>query len=351
MSENLEAWLTLGLHSALGGKLGSDWCDRAPATDIDPHALLRTLRRQPENLEAYLALAMAWQGDDRHLLSWNSPHYPALLREIADPPPLLYVQGSLDALSGPKLAIVGSRTPTPNGRENATAFAQTLAEMGLAVVSGLALGVDAAAHQGALNGKGITIAVAGTGVDRVYPAQHRKLAHQIVDAGGCLISEYPLGAPPLKHQFPRRNRIISGLSVGTLVVEAALSSGSLITARQALEQGREVFAIPGSIHNPLAKGCHQLIRQGAKLVETAQHVLEELSVILGAQLQLLETQAPVQHAAIDNPLLSEMGWDPVDTDTLIERLQWPAEKVVEQLLALELDGIVQAVPGGYQRKR
>ena len=349
MSKHLEAWIALGLHSALC----RPWFEGpVPADDVAPGPLLAARKEKLENLEAYIEQALNWQAPNRHLLTWASPHYPTLLRQIPDPPALLYVTGDLQALSGPQLAIVGSRKPSPTGRDNAEAFAKALAEMGLGITSGLALGIDAAAHQGALAGKGVTIAIAGTGVDRVYPAQHRKLAHQIVENGGCLVSEYPLGSPPLPHQFPRRNRIISGLSVGTLVVEAALSSGSLITARQALEQGREVFAIPGSIHNPMAKGCHQLIRQGAKLVETAQDILEELAVLLGQQLQQFEL-APVSESQseTDDPLLQQMGWDPVDTDTLIERLGWPAEQVAEQLLGLELEGRVQAVPGGFLRRR
>ena len=214
-----------------------------------------------------------WLGQPaHHLLVWSDADYPPLLREIADPPLLLYVIGRREALASPQLAIVGSRNPSPMGRENAQAFAKSLAGAGLAITSGLALGVDGAAHRGALAAGGHTIAVTGTGLDRVYPARHRELAHAIA-ARGALVSEFPLGTSPRPENFPRRNRLISGLSLGTLVVEAALQSGSLITARLAAEQGREVFAIPGSIHAPQARGCHALIRQGAKLVETAQDIV------------------------------------------------------------------------------
>jgi DNA processing protein len=219
---------------------------------------------------------LAWLSETgHHLVTWADTDYPPLLREIPAPPVVLYVIGDRQSLSHPQFAIVGSRNPTPMGRENAHAFAKTLAGAGLTITSGLALGIDGAAHRGALDAGGKTIAVVGTGLDRVYPARHRDLAHAVVQQG-ALVSEFPLGTPPKSENFPVRNRIISGLSLGTLVVEAAVQSGSLITARLATEQGREVFAIPGSIHSPQARGCHALIRQGAKLVETAQDILEEL---------------------------------------------------------------------------
>jgi len=219
---------------------------------------------------------LAWLSETgHHLVTWADTDYPPLLREIPAPPVVLYVIGDRQSLSHPQFAIVGSRNPTPMGRENAQAFAKTLAGAGLTITSGLALGIDGAAHRGALDAGGKTIAVVGTGLDRVYPARHRDLAYAVVQQG-ALVSEFPLGTPPKSENFPVRNRIISGLSLGTLVVEAAVQSGSLITARLATEQGREVFAIPGSIHSPQARGCHALIRQGAKLVETAQDILEEL---------------------------------------------------------------------------
>ncbi len=224
------------------------------------------------------------EGDNRHLITLHDARYPTLLREIDDAPPMLFIQGDPTILNLPQIAIVGSRNPSASGRQTATDFAHFLASAGLAITSGLADGIDGAAHQGALETKNSTLAVTGTGLDRVYPAKHRELAHRIAEQG-ALISELPPGTPPIPANFPRRNRIISGLSLGTLVVEAAQKSGSLITARLATEQGREVFAIPGSIHNPLARGCHALIRQGAKLVETAGDILEELAPLLGTAYQ------------------------------------------------------------------
>jgi DNA processing protein len=223
---------------------------------------------------------LKWLGDPNcHLITPFDSEYPALLRQISNAPAVLFVQGNIRRLANPQIAIVGSRNSTVTGRDNAFKFAQHFSELGFTVTSGLALGIDAAAHQGALKGQGGTIAVLGTGIDKIYPSSHVALAHEIIEKG-VLLSEYPIGVPPAPSNFPRRNRIISGLSLGTLVVEAALKSGSLITARYALDQGREVFAIPGSIHSPLAKGCHHLIRQGAKLVETAEDVLEELSALI-----------------------------------------------------------------------
>jgi DNA processing protein len=268
-----------------------------------------------------------------HLLTWSDSDYPALLREIPDPPLVLYVAGERRLLSARQFAIVGSRNPTPMGRENAHAFAKSLAGAGLVITSGMALGVDGAAHRGALDAGGKTIAVAGT-----------ELAHEIVKHG-ALVSEFPLGTPPLPENFPVRNRIISGLSLGTLVVEAALQSGSLITARMANEQGREVFAVPGSIHAPQSRGCHALIRQGAKLVETAQDILEELGPMFGVALQSAPETAPPLDAAIV-ALLEHIGHDPVSIDTLIERSGLTADAVSSMLLQMELYGLVSNCPGG-----
>lgn len=262
------------------------------------------------------------------------------------------MHGDPDLLSLPSLAIVGSRNPSSGGRRTAQAFAAHLAENGLLVASGLASGIDAAAHRGALSIHGLTLAVTGTGLDRVYPASNRDLAHEIATEG-VLISEFPLGTPPLSANFPRRNRILAALSLGTLVVEAALKSGSLITARLAAEYGREVFAIPGSIHNPLSRGCHALIREGAKLVETAEHVLEELAPLLGGL-------APLPHAgpavcANDAPpvidpqherVLEALGFDPATTDELVERTGFPAPEISSILLLLELQGHVSSGAGG-----
>lgn len=288
---------------------------------------------------------------DRYVLKLDDPRYPTLLKEIPDPPPLLFVQGDINCLQDWQLAIVGSRNPSASGRDSAFEFARYLASGGLHICSGLADGIDAAAHKGALAGGGKTIAVVGTGLDRVYPAKNRELAHQIAGQG-AIVSEFPLGTPPLAENFPRRNRIISGLSLGTLVVEAALRSGSLITARMAMEQGREVFAMPGSIHNPLARGCHQLIREGVKLVETAEHILEELGALAEfAQITELPTDSqqsshPVNDDAEYQQLFEHLGFDPIHIDELISRSGLTADAVSSMLLLLELQGRVNALPGG-----
>lgn len=292
---------------------------------------------------------------DRFVLTLADPRYPGLLKQISDPPPLLFVQGDADCLAQWQLAIVGSRNPSHAGKDSAFEFARYLASGGLQICSGLADGIDAAAHKGALAGGGKTIAVVGTGLDRVYPAKNRELAHQIAGQG-AIVSEFPLGTPPLAENFPRRNRIISGLSLGTLVVEAALRSGSLITARMAMEQGREVFAMPGSIHNPLARGCHQLIRDGAKLVETADHIIEELGALAefaqSADLPVNSTDE-IPLAADDaeyQQLFDYLGFDPIHIDELIARSGLTADAVSSMLLLLELQGRVSALPGGkYSR--
>ena len=296
--------------------------------------------------------AMAWLNQtDHHLLTLADPLYPTLLAEIYDPPPILFVHGNPELLSQPQLAIVGSRNPTPSGASNAREFAAYLAGAGLTIISGLAVGIDGAAHQGALE-RGKTIAVTGTGLDRVYPARHKELAHRIVEQG-LLVSEFPPGTQPRPENFPRRNRIISGLAVGTLVVEATLRSGSLITARLALEQGREVFAIPGSIHNPQAKGCHRLIRDGAKLVESAQDIADELGPLLGGLIVTAEKpgRGNAQNTVSLDPdyekMLEAMGFDPISVDELITRTGLTAEAVSSMLLLLELDGHVSSVVGGY----
>ncbi len=298
---------------------------------------------------------LAWlAGPEHHALTLSDARYPPLLREIGGAPPLLFVHGDAQLLAHAQLAIVGSRNPTPQGAQTAAEFAQHLAGCGLVITSGLALGIDAAAHRGALAAGGYTVAVVGTGLDRVYPARHQALAHEIA-GHGALVSEFPIGTPALPDNFPRRNRIISGLSLGALVVEAAARSGSLITARLAAEQGREVFAIPGSIHNPLARGCHKLIRDGAKLVETAQDILEELGGRF-AGLISMENQAAVPLAgdmalgAEALKILECLSFDPASTDILIERSGLTAETVSSMLLVLELQGYVMPVAGGlYSR--
>ena len=303
----------------------------------------------------------------RRILVLGDPDYPPLLLEMADPPLLLYAMGQVDRLRGaqPRIAMVGSRNPTPQGAGNARAFAKTFAEGGWTVVSGLALGVDGAAHEGALQATlhsdlGLaTIAVVGTGLDRVYPRQHRELAHRIAQHG-VILSECSLGTPPLAHHFPKRNRILAGLSHGVLVVEAALQSGSLITARLAAEQGKEVFAIPGSIHAPQSRGCHALIRQGAKLVESAQDVLEELRhVTFGAGGSVTGVGAVSENEAVSTDcsvhgketfLLQALGHDPVGLDALLERTCLDASTLQARLLELELAGVVGRLPGGlFQR--
>jgi len=300
---------------------------------------------------------LAWLAQpDNHLLTCSDPRFPALLLQIPDPPPLLYVHGSVDILNFPQLAMVGSRNPTPSGERTATDFARHLAGAGLVITSGLALGIDAASHRGALAVDGHTIAVMGTGLDRVYPAAHRQLAHAI-SAQGALVSELPMGTEPRPENFPRRNRILSGLSLGTLVVEAARRSGSLISARCAAEQGREVFAIPGSIHNPLARGCHALIRQGAKLVETAPDILDELGPLVGACRQLQDAHPPPETMqptpALDPEymqLLESIGFDPVSIDRLVETGGLTPAEVSSMLLQLEMSGYVASSPGGLYNR-
>ena len=315
---------------------------------------------QPEVLDAMhsqrvahgVTHALQWSDiTDHALITWDHPEYPKVLLEVSDPPALLYCVGRTQLLNRPALAIVGSRNATAQGARNAQAFAQALSDGGLTIVSGLALGVDAAAHRGGLEGRSSTIAVLGTGVDLVYPPANKALAQDIARRG-LLISEFALGTPAVKQNFPRRNRIISGLARGTLVVEAALSSGSLITARAALEQGRDVFAIPGSIHSPLSKGCHTLIKSGAKLVESAADVLVELGVTPhepGRTGGSADALAPNEGEV---PLLDQMGFDPIDIDSLCASIGRSAQQVTAELLRLELEGRIASLPGGlYQRVR
>ena len=304
----------------------------------------------PEHLEELIAKAGAWLAEPGHdLLVLGDADYPPRLLATADPPLLLWLQGRRELLGLPSLAIVGSRNPTAQGGDNARAFARALARAGYAIVSGLALGIDAAAHEGALDGEGVTIAVVGTGLDQVYPPRNKKLAARLLAGGGLIVSEYSLGTPITQGNFPRRNRIIAGLTQGCLVVEAAVQSGSLITARLAVEAGREVFAIPGSIHSPQARGCHALIRQGAKLVESAEDVLEELPALGFAPAPAAEeSEAPHEQQA----LLDAMGFDPVSMDALMARCGWPAAELSAALLELELDGEVARLAGQlFQRRK
>lgn len=296
------------------------------------------------------------QSENRHILTLEHPLYPELLREIDDPPPVLFAYGEAALLSAAQIAIVGSRNATMPALRTTHAFAGELAQRGWTITSGMALGIDGEAHRGALDAGGLTVAVVGTGLDRVYPAQHRELAHRIVGQG-VVVSEFPIGTGVRPGHFPRRNRIISGLAAGILVVEASMQSGSLITARMALDQGREVFAIPGSIHHPLAKGCHQLIKQGAKLTESVLDIVEELPPLQAVR-PLPESDANAETAdtaqsAIDpqqQVLLDAMGYEPCTLDDLVERTQLTGAEISAILLMLELDGHVAVLPGQrYQR--
>ena len=284
---------------------------------------------------------------NNHLVTLADPDYPKALLEIADPPPLLYAKGNLAILNKLSIAIVGSRNASVQGEKNAEAFAQGLAEHGLCIVSGLALGIDGAAHRGALKAKGDTIAVVGTGLDMVYPAQHRDLAHQIAKSG-LIISEFPLGTLSKPQNFPRRNRLISGLSLGCLVVEANLKSGSQITARLSAEQGREVFAIPGSIHSPLAKGCHQLIKQGAKLVDSLQDIVEELNLSKAVSAPVAEENTPANQD--QQILLDAMAYDAISIETLVQLTGLTVSTLSSMLTLLELEGRITGLAGGqYQQ--
>lgn len=354
----LEAWLRLGLTPRLGPvafrKLLAAFGSPEGAIAATEHslesvvgaALAKSIRDGPN--PGVVADTFKWLDDEANsLLCLADDGYPKALLEIADPPPILYAKGDLRLLQRDAIAIVGSRNASPQGIANAEAFAQEISNHGFTIVSGLALGIDAAAHRGGLQGSASSVAVVATGLDTVYPARNRNLAHELA-ARGLLVSEFGLGTRPLGGNFPRRNRLISGLSRGVLVVEAALQSGSLITARSALEQGREVFAMPGSIHSPLSKGCHALIKQGAKLVESAADILDELGHTRhGSQAATLAIGDDHQHI-----LLQAIGFDPVDLDTICARAGLTADKASAMLLELELEGIVARMSGGrYQRVR
>lgn len=314
------------------------------------------VRLRPETLEAIHQYQ--YQGDlfhavdlslqraialDIEVRGFDHPDYPVLLSTIPDPPPVLWMKGELTALTLPQLGIVGSRHASRSGIQLAYDFAASLAQSGVIACSGLALGIDAAAHQACVDLTKPTVAVLGTGVDRIYPRRHQRLADQIRANGGVLVSEYPPGTAPLQRHFPRRNRIISGLSIGTLVVEAAVRSGSLITARQALEQGREVFAIPGSIHNPLSRGCHALIREGATLVETVGQVIEELGSLLGQLAEPLSEALPAAGPVFtpeQDHLLQHIGWEPLWLDDLAASAEQPLPRLQAMLMQLELEGVI-----------
>ena len=308
------------------------------------------LERLPEHFDARLDSAWRWLtggGDEpRDIVVVGDPRYPQILLESADPPLLLYARGRVELLQSPAIAIVGSRNPTPQGLENARAFASHLSRAGWVVVSGLALGIDGAAHEGGLEGGSGTIAVVGTGLDRIYPARHRALTARIA-ANGLVISEFATGTPALAEHFPIRNRIIAGLGRGTLVVEAALQSGSLITARLAAESGRDVFAIPGSIHSPQARGCHALIKQGAKLVDSAADIVDELAPIasVSATADVRDTASAPAAQARKDAVLDALGFDPIGLDALIARTGRSAAELSARLLDLELQGRVARLAG------
>jgi DNA processing protein len=351
MDAHLASWLALSLISGLGNegsrRLLQHFGLPANIFAAPSHALRQVVK--PDIAEAIsqgvsdaaLAPVSAWLEDqNNHIITLADAEFPQALLNIPDPPILLYVKGRLELLNRPAFAIVGSRNATAQGIRNAEAFGQALSEAGLAIASGMAHGIDAAAHRGGLLGKSSSIAVVGTGLDKIYPAANKELAYQLAKEG-AIVSEFPLGTPPLAANFPRRNRIISGLSLGALVVECSLQSGSLITARMALEQGREVFAIPGSIHAAQSKGPHHLIKQGAKLVECAEDILNELG--------FLTTAAPAA-APIKHPLFEHLGFDPIDMDGLSKSSGLTIEALSAILLQLELEGSVAPLPSGlYQR--
>lgn len=376
----LQAWLRLALTPGVGNAAARRLLTRfgapeavfeqsvAALQDCVSLAQAAQLRHLPEGFAQAFEHTWDWlqasSADIGHaLITLGDPRYPQGLMEIADPPLMLYAAGNAQWLQSHQelvrressLAIVGSRNPTPQGADHARAFAHALTDQGWSIVSGMALGIDAAAHEGALEAQSgsqvLTVAVIGTGVDRVYPRQHKNLAHRIAQQG-VILSEFPLGTPPIATNFPKRNRIISGLSRGTLVIEAALASGSLITARTAVEQGREVFAIPGSIHAPQSRGCHALIRQGAKLVECASDILEEFPE--HAQPTLTQRRKTPIEPTKDllpeeplHPLLQSMGHGPVSLDALSARTGWDTARLQAQLMELELDGWLARLPGGF----
>ncbi|MGH8130968.1 MAG: DNA-processing protein DprA [Steroidobacteraceae bacterium] len=358
MSDTERAWLILGRAHLRGDHLAALLREHgsAPAVVAARPASLPERYREaivhPD--ERAIEKDLEWLHEpSHHFVHPESADYPELLARIPDPPTLLYIAGDRDVLHLPSLAIVGSRNPTRGGIQNAFEFARYLGRHGFCIVSGLASGIDTAAHEGALAAGAKTVAVLGHGIDRVYPAANRELAHRIVSQG-ALISEYALGSPPSREHFPQRNRLISGLTLGALVVEAARRSGSLITARVASEQGREVFAIPGSIHNTLSRGCHRLIREGAKLVESAEDIVAELGPLTAHLMQnstpAIEHAAAAVHDAEYDTLLDLIGFDPVSADELARQSGLTIGQVSSMLLILELEGRIEAQTGGrYSR--
>ncbi|MDV6344365.1 MULTISPECIES: DNA-processing protein DprA [unclassified Nitrosomonas] len=359
---DVESWLNLTLIDSLGDesirKLLIAFGNPREILSTDTYQLERIVKKQAAyNItrgadKSKVDAALKWLEDPSNCVITLADHdYPKLLLNIVDPPPLFYLKGQRKLLNSPTLAIVGSRNATPQGIANAGAFAEAASNAGFCIVSGMAQGIDTAAHQGGLRGISASIAVVGTGLDIVYPARNRELAHLLAKEG-ALISEFPLGMPALGRNFPRRNRIISGMSLGCLVVEATLHSGSLITAKQALEQGREVMAIPGSIHSPLSKGCHALIKQGAKLIENIQDILDEFNCQTALPHGNTDVTLDFSNSQGNSILLPHLGYDVTDIDTLCTRSGLTVEAVSAMLLALELNGMVASLPGGrYQRVR
>jgi len=338
--DELAAWLQL-LETP---GVGRDGARRLLAAHGSPQAVLaaNVLTAPTGTLSALLDATLAWLAGDerRQIVTLGDPAYPRWLLETADPPLLLYVQGRIELLRAESIAIVGSRNATRQGLDNARSFAAQLSHAGFTIVSGLALGIDAAAHEGGLEDAGSTVAVVGTGLDSAYPTRNRALTNRISQQG-LLVSEYSLGTPPLQAHFPQRNRIIAGMARATLVVEAAPQSGSLITARLANEAGRDVLAIPGSIHSPQSRGCHALIKQGAKLVESVADILDELRPGVPSS----ASRRPAAPQTDNDPLLQALGFDPITLDALAERTGWPPAELNTRLLELELDGRVARLPG------
>ncbi|WP_309295119.1 DNA-processing protein DprA [Noviherbaspirillum aridicola] len=361
MDDELAGWIRLQLTPGVGPVSGRRLLSAfGPPCQIFQRELPSLRALVPEQTAVALAAppdgemrkrietSLEWATrEGNRIITLADPEYPPCLLEIPDPPLVLYAKGRSELLGRPAIAVVGSRNATTQGMINAEQFSEALSVQGLAIISGLALGIDAAAHRGGLRGSGSSIAVTGTGPDIIYPARNRALALELAQ-NGCVISEYPLGTPALAANFPRRNRIISGLARGVLVIEAAERSGSLITARTAADQGRDVFAIPGSIHSPLSKGCHLLIKQGAKLVEGARDILEELDY--GPRAPAREPSAPAEDEASDDGLLGRIGHDPICADELAARAGLPAGELQARLLELELQGMIEMLPGGRVRR-
>jgi DNA processing protein len=372
-TESLKNWLTLRHTTGVGPRTFHALLDAFGSVDIALDANASQLSQLGIKSSVITALTNRERPDiqadldwltqtNNHIITLQDERYPAQLKTLSDAPPLLYVRGDTDYLNRPQLAIVGTRNPTASGRNTAKEFAHHLADAGITITSGLASGIDGASHEGALLGLAGTVAVVAHGLDIVYPARHQQLA-QSISEHGAVISEMPIGAQPTRGSFPRRNRLISALALGTLVVEAAQKSGSLITARCALEQNREVFAIPGSIHNPMARGCHQLIRQGAKLVESANDILEDLPISLGQTSTYprkssndIPEESPKKtkdaHKTLDpdhQKLLKCLAYEPVSIDELVPLSGFTAAKVASMLLILELDDIIACQDGRYTR--